>query len=143
MCTVVRKCLNLLNLGYMEVVKELAKNEGIKHVYNELAKLDYEEWHLPGIKAVIQFAFHVFLVVLNASSGETGLPRNLENNKHSKSKFDPNLIDNGLAQQILATQFEEDQRLLDLAIEKHVFSFITSEIVRNERFHSEVAVFDF
>lgn len=58
--------------GCMEVVEEFVKNDGIKKMYNELIKSDFEEWHVPGIKAVIQFAFYVFLTVLNAGSGETG-----------------------------------------------------------------------
>ena len=35
-------------------------------------------------------------------------------------------------------KFEENQKLIDLAVEKKVFSLIDSLIVKNDRFHYEV-----
>lgn len=45
--------------------------------------------------------------------------------------------DNIITQQLNTIQFEEDQRLIDSAIEKHVFAFMSSAIIKNERFHHE------
>ncbi len=56
----------------LEVLDMLIKNDGIQKVYGELIKSDFEEWHVPGIKAVFQFAYYVFLTVLNAGSAESG-----------------------------------------------------------------------
>jgi hypothetical protein len=56
----------------MEIIKELTKNDGIKYLYNELIKSDYEEWRTPGLKAVIQFSLYVFLTVLSTSSNDSG-----------------------------------------------------------------------
>ncbi len=61
--------------GAESAVEELAKGEGLVKVFNELARSDFEEWHAPGIKAVFQFGFHVFLTVLSAACGESGRSR--------------------------------------------------------------------
>lgn len=56
----------------LEFLGTFVKNDGVQKVYNELIKSDFEEWHVPGIKAVLQFAYYVFLTVLNAGSAESG-----------------------------------------------------------------------
>lgn len=56
----------------LEILGTFVKNGGVQKVYNELIKSDFEEWHVPGIKAVLQFSYYVFLTVLNAGSAEFG-----------------------------------------------------------------------
>lgn len=100
----------------IEVIEEFVKNDGVQKMYNELLKSDFEEWHVPGIKALLQFSYYVFLAVLNVGSAES---------------------ENLVAQQLSAIQFEEDQRLIESAIEKHVFAFMSPAILKHERFQHE------
>ena len=44
---------------------------------------------------------------------------------------------NAAAQQLSSLQIEEDQRLIDSSVEKHVFAFMSSALLKHERFHQE------
>ena len=103
----------LENRSEVDLTNTFINEEGISAVYRELAKTDYEEWTVPGLKAVLQFAFYVFLCALNGESESGDFPLG----------------------QVAA--FVEDQRLLDLSLEKRVFVFLSSGVVSHERFHSE------
>ena len=55
----------------MDAIKTLTQDNGLKNIYTELIKSDFEEWTIPGIKSIIQFSFHIFLTVINSVSNET------------------------------------------------------------------------
>lgn len=97
-------------------VEEMVRNEGLVQIWNELEKSDFEKWHVPGIKSVMQFAYYVFLSGMNAASADS---------------------DNLVSQQLGVIQFEEDQRLIDSAIDKHVFAFMNTSLIKHDRFHAE------
>jgi len=42
-----------------------------------------------------------------------------------------------VSQQLTSIQFDDDQRLIDSAIDKHVFTFLSSSLVKNSQFHLE------
>ena len=55
----------------LDAIKPITLNDGLKTLYNELVKSDFEEWAIPGIKTIIQFSFHLFSTGLNTISNET------------------------------------------------------------------------
>ena len=58
-------------LDSLDTIKTLTQNNGLKNLYTELIKSDFEEWTIPGIKSIVQFSFHIFLTVINSVSNET------------------------------------------------------------------------
>jgi len=60
-----------LETDSLDTIKSLTQNNGLKNLYTELNKSDFEEWTIPGIKSIIQFSFHIFLTVINSVSNET------------------------------------------------------------------------
>lgn len=102
-------------------------------MHDELEKSDYDTWTVPGVKAVLQIAYEIYLCVLHpylAELGELGedfFPINSQLNFFSFSDT-ANL-----------KVFEDDDALIDKAIDQRVFKFISTSIIGNDKFHSEVS----
>ena len=58
----------------MNVEKATAylNEEYLQSVYNELNKNDYVEWSTSGTKALLQFAFQIFVSILNGYVNDSG-----------------------------------------------------------------------
>ena len=62
-----------LKVDFDKIIQSYLNEDYINNIYNELAKEDNSEWLTPGIKALFQLAFHIFILVLNGFINETGI----------------------------------------------------------------------
>jgi hypothetical protein len=55
-----------------KIVENHLRDDYIKNIYRELTKADQAEWLTVGVKAVLQFAFQIFISALNGFVIENG-----------------------------------------------------------------------
>ncbi len=63
---------NKQKLSDIKKINRYLKEDYFKIIYSELKKLDYSEWLIPGLKALFQFSFQLFVNVLNSFLNESG-----------------------------------------------------------------------
>ncbi len=63
---------NRQKLSDIKKITTYIKEEYFKSIYNELKKQDFSEWLVPGLKALFQFSFQLFVNVLNSYLNESG-----------------------------------------------------------------------
>lgn len=64
---------NRQNLADIKKITSYLNEDYFKEIYSELKKLDYSDWMTPGLKALFQFSFQLFINVLNSFLNESGI----------------------------------------------------------------------
>ena len=94
------------------------REDYLKDMHKELSKPDATEWHMTSLKALFQFAFQIMICNLNS---------NLNDAEFSSVRL-----------QNILPELDDDETLINKAIESNVFAFINSSILSNQRFYTEV-----
>ena len=87
-------------------------------MHKELSKPDSTEWHMTSLKALFQFAFKIMICNLNSYLNDAEL--------------------SSVRLQNILPDLDEDETLINKAIESNVFAFIHGSILSNQRFYTEV-----
>lgn len=64
--------INFFQVDFDKIVQSYLNEDYINKIYTELTKADNAEWKTPGIKALFQLTFQIFISLLNAYINDTG-----------------------------------------------------------------------